>query len=176
MDALALADGRLVSWSWDKTLRLWDGQSGACLAVLEGHTKAVEGVLALDDGQLLSWSEDNTFRLWNDKTGSCLEVVSEKHADQQHPEWHWMRAKATLSRTMANDFYVSSENSRHASVLRHKACSSIFAAWHAESHSTPRSLYADGTSIATQNNGQVCILKLHHGRRRVSLSEAEVLI
>jgi hypothetical protein len=33
-------------------LRLWDGQSGACLASLEGHTNVVAGVQALADGRL----------------------------------------------------------------------------------------------------------------------------
>ena len=36
--ALVLSDGRLLSWSGDETLRLWDRHSGACLAVFQGHT------------------------------------------------------------------------------------------------------------------------------------------
>ena len=44
---LALADGRLVSWSRDTTLRVWSTQTGEGLAVLQGHTASVWGVLAL---------------------------------------------------------------------------------------------------------------------------------
>jgi hypothetical protein len=32
------------------------------------------------------------------------------------------------------------------------------------------------TVVITQANGQVCILKLHHGNRRISLAEAEELL
>ena len=77
----SLADGRLLSWSGDKTLRLWDGQSGACLAVLEGHTDAVGGALVLADGRLLSWSQDKTLRLWDGQSGACLAVL-EGHTDR----------------------------------------------------------------------------------------------
>ena len=61
--ALVLSDGRLLSWSDDKTLRLWDEQSGASLAVLKGHTNWVNGALELSDGRLLSWAWDKTLRL-----------------------------------------------------------------------------------------------------------------
>jgi WD40 repeat protein len=36
-----LPDGRVVSGSDDKTLRVWDASSGACERVLEGHTGQV---------------------------------------------------------------------------------------------------------------------------------------
>ena len=52
--ALILTDGRLLSWSDDHTLRLWDSRSGECLAVLEGHTEWVWGALALAHEQLIS--------------------------------------------------------------------------------------------------------------------------
>jgi WD40 repeat protein len=58
MGAQFLPDGRLLSWSDDHTLRLWDGQTGAELATLRGHDAAVEGVQLLPDGRLLSWSDD----------------------------------------------------------------------------------------------------------------------
>ncbi|MGV2437452.1 MAG UNVERIFIED_CONTAM: hypothetical protein LVT10_23240 [Anaerolineae bacterium] len=37
-----LADGRFLSWSEDKTLRLWD-KDGTPLATLAGHTGRVTG-------------------------------------------------------------------------------------------------------------------------------------
>ena len=34
----ALSDGRIVSGSWDNTIRVWNSATGACITVLEGHT------------------------------------------------------------------------------------------------------------------------------------------
>ena len=72
--ALALPDGRLLSWSGDKTLRLWSAD-GAPLAELCGHEEAVSGALALPDGRPLSWSKDDkTLRLWS-ADGASLAVL-----------------------------------------------------------------------------------------------------
>ena len=37
MSVVVLSDGRIVSGSQDKTLRIWDLATGACDMVLEGH-------------------------------------------------------------------------------------------------------------------------------------------
>ncbi|MCI4665504.1 MAG: hypothetical protein MRY74_12350, partial [Neomegalonema sp.] len=58
-----LADGRILSWSFDKTLRLWSAK-GAEIAVLEGHRGDVLGAEILADGRILSWSNDDTLRIW----------------------------------------------------------------------------------------------------------------
>ena len=75
--ALVLANNGLLSWSDDKTLRTWDGQSGECLKALKGHTGPIHGALILSDGRLLSWAgwNDNTLRLWDGKSGACLKVL-----------------------------------------------------------------------------------------------------
>ena len=66
--ALALPDCRILSWSYDRTLRLWDLETGAGRA-LEGHAGPVRGALALPRGRVLSWSDDRSLRLWNLETG-----------------------------------------------------------------------------------------------------------
>ena len=70
-----LPDGRILSWSFDKTLRLWDGQSGAALVVLQGHTEHVKGAQLLPDGRILSWSLDKTLRLWDGQSGIALDQM-----------------------------------------------------------------------------------------------------
>ena len=76
------SDGQCaLSGSKDKTVRLWDLNTGACLRVLEGHTASVLGVaLSAHGSRALSGSEDKTVRLWDLATGACLHVL-EGHAD-----------------------------------------------------------------------------------------------
>jgi len=59
-----------------KNLRIWDLATERCVAMLEGHTRSVNGVLVLADGRLLSWSDaDGTLRLWDGATGAALGVL-----------------------------------------------------------------------------------------------------
>lgn len=68
-----LADGRLVSGSADKTIRIWDPIAGVELARLEGHEGAVTALAVLPDGRLASGDGghlgDYTVRLWDLGTG-----------------------------------------------------------------------------------------------------------
>ena len=76
-------DGRrAVSGSNDKTLRVWDLETGACLRTLEGHADYVNCVSVSPDGRrAVSASWDKTLRVWDLETGACLRTL-EVHADQ----------------------------------------------------------------------------------------------
>jgi WD40 repeat protein len=71
------ADGsRIVSASRDKTLKLWDAQTGAELATLEGHTEAVLAcAFSADDSRIVSASADDTLKLWDAQTGAELATL-----------------------------------------------------------------------------------------------------
>ena len=78
MCAFAL-DGRtlLASGGGDGVVRIWDHATGAPLAVLDGHTGAVNAVCALTlDGRTLlaSGADDRTIRIWDATTTTWLIV------------------------------------------------------------------------------------------------------
>lgn len=65
----------LVSASEDKTLRLWDLQSGECMKFMEGHKRRVQYVTCSQDGTIASASWDNTIRIWNALSGKCIHIL-----------------------------------------------------------------------------------------------------
>ena len=67
---------RGISGSRDKTVRVWDLESGECLKVLEGHAGSVDCVALTPDGRKgISGSDDKTVRVWDLESGVCLKVL-----------------------------------------------------------------------------------------------------
>ena len=60
-------DGRTIaSGSWDKTVRLWNANTGGLLKTFRGHTDSVRSVSFSPDGRTIaSGSWDRTVRLWD---------------------------------------------------------------------------------------------------------------
>jgi len=66
-----MPDGkRLVTGSYDKTVRVWD-EDGEQLAVFQGHDEAVLTVGCID-GLVVSGAADGTMRLWAPRTGGAV--------------------------------------------------------------------------------------------------------
>jgi WD40 repeat protein len=65
---------RIVSGSFDTTLRLWDAKSGEPIgAPLKGHESRVMSVAFSPYGtRIVSGSFDTTLRLWDAKSGEPL--------------------------------------------------------------------------------------------------------
>jgi WD40 repeat protein len=66
---------RIVSASRDKTLKVWDAQSGEEMTTLEGHEEAVTGCVFLPSGRILSSSFDNTIRVWDVDIGRPITTI-----------------------------------------------------------------------------------------------------
>jgi hypothetical protein len=74
MGVAVTGDGkRAVSASRDKTLKVWDLETGRLLRTLEGHSHHVDGVALTPDGkQAVSTSGDQTLKVWDLKAAnSC---------------------------------------------------------------------------------------------------------
>ena len=71
-------DGRLaVSASADKTLKVWDVETGRVLRTLEGHGGWVNGVALSGDGRrAVSASSDTTLKVWDLETGRELHILT----------------------------------------------------------------------------------------------------
>lgn len=66
----------LASASDDKTVRLWDADTGELLKTLEGHSSSVNAVQFSQDGKrLASASDDKIVRLWNPCMGNTIQVI-----------------------------------------------------------------------------------------------------
>ena len=67
---------RIVSGSWDKSVRVWDASSGELMNTLEGHTGWVRSVSFSPDGsRIVSGSDDSSVRVWDASSGELLKVL-----------------------------------------------------------------------------------------------------
>ena len=73
--ALLFPDDRILTWSSDQTLRIWDYDTASNVATLAGHGGEIDGAQLLDGNRILSWSRDGTLRLWESEQGSAIAVL-----------------------------------------------------------------------------------------------------
>lgn len=71
--AMAPHNNAVISGSKDQKLKIWDIETGECLATLEGHEGPVSSIDVSPNGRfVVSGSGDKTLRLWELETGRCI--------------------------------------------------------------------------------------------------------
>ncbi|MGI9505181.1 MAG: WD40 repeat domain-containing protein, partial [Geminicoccaceae bacterium] len=67
-------DGKhIASGAEDKTIRIWDADTGESINILEGHQGSILSVAFSPDGKrIASGSEDKTIRIWDAETGESI--------------------------------------------------------------------------------------------------------
>ncbi|KAK2460534.1 hypothetical protein APHAL10511_007004 [Amanita phalloides] len=69
----------LITGSYDRTVRVWNLETGAELHCLKGHTRAVR-CLQFDEAKLITGSMDNTIKVWDWRRGKCIRTLA-GHSD-----------------------------------------------------------------------------------------------
>lgn len=65
----------LMTGSYDKTIKVWNVETGKLVRTLTGHSRGVR-TLAFDDQKLISGGLDGTIKVWNYRTGKCISTYS----------------------------------------------------------------------------------------------------
>jgi len=157
--AIELRDGKILSWSTDGTLRIWDKESGECLNILEGHGNWVLGAIELSDGKILSWSWDSTLRIWNKESGECLKIL----------EGHSGRIRGAIE--VGDGKVLSWSKSKTLIIWDNEMQIPHQYLWQAAAQITSVLFTKVGIIVAGLASGQMCFLDLYDGNKKISLKE-----
>jgi len=65
----------LITASWDKTIRIWDGETLLCKKILTGH-KEIINMIAVHEDRLFSYSEnEKCIKVWDLKSFICIKDI-----------------------------------------------------------------------------------------------------
>jgi WD40 repeat protein len=74
----------LVSGSDDRSVKLWDVQTGRVVKTFHGHNSGVNSTsISSDCTTIASGSEDGTIHLWDIQTGECCHTIAQSESVEQ---------------------------------------------------------------------------------------------
>ena len=65
----------LITGSYDRTVRVWNLETGMELHCLKGHERAVRA-LQFDEAKLITGSMDRTLKVWDWRSGKCIRTLT----------------------------------------------------------------------------------------------------
>jgi WD40 repeat protein len=161
--ACPLPDGRILSWSYYKTLSLWSSEGNPISAFEDGGS--VEDAMVLPDGRILSRGEDRTYRQW--EAGS----VALQYQFFAWEGWPKYGPKYTEARDEKARWWKCR---REGNAVKLEVESSMpKAVWHSFCPATVEHLSPDGTVLLTLASGDVFLLAAYRGNFRARLEDVE---
>jgi len=64
-----------IHHSYDRSIEIWDVETGRCERTLPGHAGVVKALAVLPGGNLVSGSRDATIKIWDVATGQCVDTL-----------------------------------------------------------------------------------------------------
>ena len=159
---MALADGRLFSWSWDHTMRLWNPENGDPLGCWEAASPWVESARVLDNGNLVV---DGAVLLVPPSTDSDLDLPPQAGAGEAGdagPE----EAPAPENWQVHSDTWLEASARNVCAV--HLADDSPLQ-WHCDGALKAWTASTDGTFSITMSH-RVLVLHLYLGGQRIDVT------
>jgi len=89
---------RALSWSLDRTLRVWNLKTGCCEQVLQGHAEAVlDAEVGWNVNRAVSWGGEGSEQLlwvWDLSNGAAVGVLAVSHGTVEEVDADWDRLLA----------------------------------------------------------------------------------
>jgi WD40 repeat protein len=81
--------GRIITGSWDTSLKMWDVQTCSCVKTFTGHNGPITSVCLLDERRIVSGSYDYHIKMWDIESAVCVAEIGQCN--------DWIREIITLT-------------------------------------------------------------------------------
>ncbi|XP_068743956.1 F-box/WD repeat-containing protein 7-like [Montipora capricornis] len=103
----------IATGSLDRTVKVWDANSGTLLQTFTGHSRGIWGVRFLSRSIVISGSYDKTIRLWSLRTKTCVRILM----GHEGPVWAIERK---------GDILISGSSDKTAKLWNIRQCKLLF--------------------------------------------------